>query len=427
MERTAGKGTEVPVVPDAAARRLEALARVVGAPARGGGLDGLLVTFAEGVLFGFGLEAAVNLLDEDLDAYVIRAVVGGGAEEMMGARIPSSVMEELLEQRFEVIPDVYFVPHEAGVDWSRLGEAVYTASVGWKGPGYWHAEDACLVRLRSSQGKDIGLVGVHSPTDQRVPDQETFEMLRLFALVGANAIENLQLQRQLAALEAEREMEVLRRDLFRSVSHELRTPLTSIRGLAHLAAKPELPDAQRLEFVDIIAKQSEHLTAILNDLLMAERAAAGRLPVSAQPVDVDAAVDEAIHVAGLTADARVRVSKSGVTALADPRRVTQAVANLLANAATYAPDGLIHVQAWQDGRWVLIEVEDDGPGIPTEELDAVFSRFQRGSTSLETPEGGSGLGLYVTKQLVEAMGGHIGCRSQPGIGTRFTIELPVAT
>src|SRR5712692_8213313 len=66
MERTAGKETDVPVVPDAAARRLEALARVVGAPARGGGLDGLLVTFAEGVLFGFGLEAAVNLLDEDL-------------------------------------------------------------------------------------------------------------------------------------------------------------------------------------------------------------------------------------------------------------------------------------------------------------------------------------------------------------------------
>lgn len=404
--------------------QLRALAAVVGAPGMGGGLAETLTAIADGVRSAFRFDAVVDLLDEENGVYVVKAGAGEGVARLIGTAVPRDSLDKLLTPRFEVIADVYFVPHGADVDWTELGDLVFVPDLEWMGEGHWHPEDACLVRLRTSHGRSVGLLSVHSPTDQLVPDESTFELLRLFAVVGANAVETILLQGRMAGMEAEREMAELRRDLYRTVSHELRTPLTSIRGLAHVAARETTSDERRRAYAELIAEQAEYLSEMLNDLLTAERAAAGGLPIECQAVAVDAAIDLAAVIAGLTGDPRLRIRSTGMLVVADPTRLAQAIANLLANAAKYAPEGLIYAQAWREGDRVLIEVEDDGPGIPEEELESVFNPFHRGGAP-ESSEG-SGLGLYVTKQLVEAMGGTVTCRSQPRVGSRFSIELPSA-
>jgi signal transduction histidine kinase len=194
--------------------RLEALARIAGAAAAGGGSDAVLAAIAEGVKAAFGLETVVNVLDDDRGVFVVRAGSGGGVDRLVGSTNPRDVFEEFLDPRFEVIRDVYFVPHEAHhPTWEKLGENVLMPVFGWRGPGYWHPEDACFVRLRTSEGKDLGILSVDSPTDQPIPNQATFELLRLFAMVGANASENLMLVREIDSLEAERAMQALRREL----------------------------------------------------------------------------------------------------------------------------------------------------------------------------------------------------------------------
>ncbi len=217
--------------------RLRALARVAASPSRGGGLDGVLLAIAEGVRAAFGLDTVINVLDEAGGVYLVRAGSGGGVDRMVGTANPRSTLESLLQPEFEVIPDVFFVPHDAHhPSWERMGDTVMVPAFGWRGPGYWHPEDGCFVRLRTSEGRDLGLLSIDSPTDQAIPDRDTFRLLRLFALVGANAAENLLLLREIGSLEAEREMQQLRRELEEEVAlHRSLLEIGNRLGLASAA------------------------------------------------------------------------------------------------------------------------------------------------------------------------------------------------
>src|SRR5439155_14833586 len=207
--------------------RLQALARIAGAASHGGGLDGVLVAIAEGIRDAFGYDAVLNFLDPHRGGYVVRALVGEGGPELMGSENPPEAMEAILDPAHEVTPDVYFIPHEAGIDSSRLGP-VFTPRYEWQGPGYWHPEDFCFVRMRTSRGKPMGVLSVDSPGGDAIPDPEGFELLRLFAMVGANAAENALLVGELAAMEAERETQALRDELQEEVA--LRRSLLEIGG-----------------------------------------------------------------------------------------------------------------------------------------------------------------------------------------------------
>jgi signal transduction histidine kinase len=197
--------------------RLQALARVAGAAAHAGGLDGVLDAIVVGVQEAFGLDVVLNLYEPQLDAYVVRAAVGEGSEALMDSWSRRDAFEELLDPAHETVSDVWFIPHDAGVDVDRLG-AVYTPAHGWQGPGYWHPDDMCFVGLRTSQGQLVGILSIDSAIDQRVPSRDAFETLRLFAMVGANAIENALLTKEIASLEAEREMKALRQELEEEVA-----------------------------------------------------------------------------------------------------------------------------------------------------------------------------------------------------------------
>jgi len=205
------------------AARLEALARVAGAAAPSSGLDAVLPAVAGGVEEAFGLDVVLNLHDPETDRYVVRAVTSGPA----GTWSSFDALEALLDPRHEIVPDTFFVPHEAQVPTGGLG-AVHVTPHEWSGPGHWHPLDMCFIRMRTSSGRCVGILSVDSAVDQRIPDLATFELLRLFAVVGANAIENHLLSTEIESLEAERRMRELREELEEEVS--LRRSLLEIGG-----------------------------------------------------------------------------------------------------------------------------------------------------------------------------------------------------
>lgn len=217
--------------------RLRALARVAASAGQGRGFDGVLAAIAQGVREAFGLDTVVNTLDEGRDVYVARAASGGGADSLVGTDNPRALFEQLLRPQYEVIPDVYFVPHEDRLPaWEELGANVVRPEYPWSGPGYWHPEDACFVRLRTSEGRVLGTLSVDSPTNQPIPDRDTFHLLRLFAVVGANAAENLMLLSEIGSLEAERTMQSLRKELEDEVAlHRSLLEIGNRLGLASAA------------------------------------------------------------------------------------------------------------------------------------------------------------------------------------------------
>lgn len=213
-----------------------------------------------------------------------------------------------------------------------------------------------------------------------------------------------------------------RKDLVSDISHELRTPLGTIRGWL-VAAHDGLADLDR-ELVSSLLEETvllEHLVDDLGDLALAD---AGQLRL--EPVEVNLG-DLLRHVAA-SGDGRVTVeAPAELPLVADPVRLRQVVGNLVANAERHTPaDGRITVSARQDGSWVVVAVADTGSGIAAEDLPHVFDRFWRAEKSRSRRTGGSGLGLAIVRHLVEAHGGTVGVTSTLGVGSTFTVRLPVS-
>jgi signal transduction histidine kinase len=230
-----------------------------------------------------------------------------------------------------------------------------------------------------------------------------------------------------AALQAKRE-------LVANVSHELRTPLTSIRGHTEsLLLSAELDREARRAYLDVIHRQSEQLSRLIDDLFLLSTTEAGALQLAPRPVtlgEVIAEVVSSIHPAART-ERRVsllsQVEPTLPPVLADRQRVAQVIANLVRNAVRHTPEGgLVAVRAAQrDERLAVVTVEDTGEGIPPEELERVFERFYRADASRDRARGGAGLGLAIVRELVVAMGGEVSAESVVGEGTRFSFTLPL--
>jgi PAS domain S-box-containing protein len=230
---------------------------------------------------------------------------------------------------------------------------------------------------------------------------------------------------------AELETERLKADFLATVSHELRTPLTPLKGLiATLLAGlgEDSPEARR-EYYQIMERHAGRLERLIVDLLQVSTIDAGGLAVESRPVDLRALVSEHVeevrrehpnrHVAFEAPDAFV-------IAKADPFRVGQVLSNLLSNALKHSPsDAPIVVTLAETGHDAVVSVRDGGDGIHPSDHDRVFERFYRAATTRARQTGGAGLGLYIAKRLLEAMGGTIWLDSTPGSGTTFSFSLPV--
>lgn len=228
-------------------------------------------------------------------------------------------------------------------------------------------------------------------------------------------------------------MERMKREFVSAVSHELRTPLTAIRGSLEMLADGdagELPE-QTQYVVDMAVRGSERLTRLVNDILDVERLDSGSFDVRPEPQEVAPLVSSTID------SLRALAGESGVTlvaenisgrALCDADRLVQALTNLVGNAVKFTPPGkVVEVTAEPRGHDVLFAVRDEGRGIPAEQLDSIFDRFHQVEDADARDKGGTGLGLTITKSIVERHGGHIGVDSTMGIGSTFRFSIPAVT
>jgi signal transduction histidine kinase/CheY-like chemotaxis protein/HPt (histidine-containing phosphotransfer) domain-containing protein len=214
------------------------------------------------------------------------------------------------------------------------------------------------------------------------------------------------------------------------VSHEFRTPLSSIIGFASLLAAEHarLPAEKRAEYLEIVLRNARHLLHVINDILNLSKVEAGTLEVTPAPVYLPEAVSAVVASLAPLAHERgiqVRVRDEGRHfAVADSGRLRQVLQNLLENAIKYAPEGTpVDVEVTSADGEVRVDVRDHGPGITPEDQGRLFKEFSRLNRPGERVAG-AGLGLALSKQLVELMGGRIGVDSEMGRGSDFWLALP---
>jgi signal transduction histidine kinase len=216
-------------------------------------------------------------------------------------------------------------------------------------------------------------------------------------------------------------------ELISNVSHEFRSPLMSVLGNVDLVLdEAEALSPAAVQRLEVVQRNAERLLSLVSDLLVS---ASTVLAVHARRTDLASLIDTTIGSAQAQADAS-NVSLSVDTpaplwAHADPLRISQALDNLVSNAIKYSPDGgAVTVRARTSEDWVQLQVQDTGMGISEEETSRIFTRFFRTQAARQAAIPGVGLGLSITKTIVERHGGAITCVSKPGAGTTFTMTLP---
>ena len=239
-------------------------------------------------------------------------------------------------------------------------------------------------------------------------------------------------------LTEERALEELKADFVATVSHELRTPLAAIYGSAQTIRREDiaLDPAVQDQLLGVIASESDRLGTIVSDLLVAGRLDAGQLPISIErcdPVELASSVVETAktHLPA-TIDLELRAPEHVPNVVADPGQLRQVLVNLLDNAIKYSPEGgLVAVSVATDGAGngngaIRFSVADSGLGIPSSEHRRIFEKFYRLDPAMTRGIGGTGLGLYICRELVRRMDGKIWVESKLGEGSTFVVELPAA-
>jgi PAS domain S-box-containing protein len=230
----------------------------------------------------------------------------------------------------------------------------------------------------------------------------------------------------------ERRLEESKNEFIATVSHELRTPMTAVLGAANtlLRTDIELTSQTRRRLLEMISGQATRLAQVTDRVLLAGRLDRDEVTFDRAPVDVDRVVREAVSVIEPTVPKTTTIEQRlgpALTAAGDPDRLQQVLLNLVDNAVKYSGSGArVVVSTCRSGDRVRIDVADDGPGIASPDLERVFEKFYRGDPSLRFAPGGTGLGLYICRELVERMGGRITVASEPRAGSTFSVELPAA-
>ena len=252
----------------------------------------------------------------------------------------------------------------------------------------------------------------------------------MISLVAATAAVHEAREFQQTAHETERRAAAMRNEFVSMVTHELRTPLTNIAGFALTIHDnwADLDPGEVAEFLQIIVGEAEHLGNLVEDVLAIPRLEAGRLLLDITDFPLRPAaykIADLIFPVGGPKSASVSIG-GNVHVTADPNRVEQVLRNLLENARKYGGDQ-VTVEATLDGDHYLVIIADNGPGVPPSHRERIFQAFEQVGAGNTRTESGFGLGLAVTKHLVEAMGGRIWYEPGFPVGARFCFSLPASS
>lgn len=389
------------------------------------------------------LSAALTL-DQTLDAIVEAAVVICRADRAAVSRINETGELRLLKHRGlseEYISERQLTrldPALAGMMSTKrpliIEDIDEFANVS---PNYpvWKKEGiASIVSLPLvSEGQVFGVIGAGSLSARRYSKTETDAMAILATQAGA-AVINAQLLDQL------REANKAKDEFFSTLSHELRTPLTPILGWTHLMKPFAGLDPLLGQGIDTIERNAKQLSELIKDLLDLTRIISNKIEIEREPTDlvglIEAAVAQMLPQAetrGIKVD--ISLPHQPIVSAVDPTRVQQIISNLLGNAVKFTPAGgrasvVLKRDAAGEGvpAGVIIEVIDTGIGIDPAFLPFIFERFTQAHEGIDRRFGGLGLGLAITRSIVELHGGKVTAQSDgAGLGSRFTVRLPIHT
>jgi signal transduction histidine kinase len=230
----------------------------------------------------------------------------------------------------------------------------------------------------------------------------------------------------------ELELSKMKSDFVSTISHEFKSPLSSIRQLAEMLQSGRVPsENRRQEYYDVLVEQSERLTLLIDNILDFAKIEEGRKKFDFQVVDISLLLKEIVsliqdQVRHKDFEIQLKMGKPLPAIKADKESLTQAITNLIDNAIKYSGEAKnIIVRSFVEDQYLIISVKDFGIGIRKEEIDKVFERFYRGGDELTRTVKGSGLGLTLVKQIVEAHHGKVHVESEPGQGCTFSIRLPL--
>jgi signal transduction histidine kinase len=284
------------------------------------------------------------------------------------------------------------------------------------------------------RGDDVLGIIVLVRIEVRPFEEREVELVESFGRQAAIAIENVRLFNEIQQKSAQ--LEVANRhksEFLANMSHELRTPLNAIIGFSDVLLQKMFGELneQQADYLEDIRSSGSHLLTLINDILDLSKIEAGRMELEAAPFSLVAALNNAVTLVRERAQSHgikleLEVSPELDTVVADERKVKQVVVNLLANAVKFTPDGgRVTLRAAREDGQIRLAVHDTGIGIAREDQERIFDEFQQASHQSEKSREGTGLGLSLSKRMVELHGGTITVDSAPGKGSTFTVALPL--
>jgi signal transduction histidine kinase len=252
---------------------------------------------------------------------------------------------------------------------------------------------------------------------QKIPSKGNDEIGQL-----SNAIQSLGDQLQF--------YEDTRNEFLSAVSHEIRTPLTYIKGYSDVLSKGMIKNTEeQIEYLSIINKEAKRLTFLVDDLFAMSKLQVGKFELEKELADINSIVEKVTATLSPAAEKKglaltVSLSNQITVIKIDIKRMEQVIYNLIENAIKYTENGEIYVQTYLENGSVVIEIMDTGMGIPEQEIPKIWDRFYRIEKSRGRKTGGTGLGLYIVKQIIDSHGGQIKVKSKENEGSTFSIYLP---
>jgi signal transduction histidine kinase len=320
-------------------------------------------------------------------------------------------------QRWDFRKNGPLLANNARVDSRLLPEIVHALAL-----------DSVMVAPMIVGRRVLGLLLVADRMSGAPFTDEDLNLLQAVAGQAAGAVENLFLHEELKRANARlQEFDRLKSEFVAMVAHDFRKPLTAIRGFAELVLEePGLPEAERREFMRTVIGETDALAALANDTLLITRIETGEFTFEWRELDLGPLILNAIPLGLSKHSVLMDVPAQFPKITADGARLRQVLDNLIGNAVKYSPEGgNILVRCRERGSdHVVVEVVDHGLGIPADQIESLFQKFQRVRTPEHARISGTGLGLYICRLIVEQHGGRIWVESQPGKGSTFGFVLP---